>query len=63
MISLFVWLLPLELSGMGDPTTSYATAGIALRISGALKPHHHDNMETPSVGFHMNHRRKIKSRH
>jgi hypothetical protein len=25
---------------MGDPTISYATAGIALRVSGALKPHH-----------------------
>jgi hypothetical protein len=35
---------------MGDPTSSYATAGIALRVSGALKPHHHDKVETPSVG-------------
>jgi hypothetical protein len=35
---------------MGDPTSSYATAGIALRLSGALKPHHHDKVETPSVG-------------
>jgi hypothetical protein len=34
---------------MGVPTSSYATAGIALRVSGALKPHHHDKMETPSV--------------
>jgi hypothetical protein len=49
-ISLFVWLLPLDLSGMGAPTSSYATAGIALRVSGALKHHHHDKMETPSVG-------------
>jgi hypothetical protein len=31
-------------------TSSYATAGIALRTSGALKPHHHDKVETPSVG-------------
>jgi hypothetical protein len=38
------------MSGMGDPTSSYATAGIALRVSGALKPHHHDKVETPSVG-------------
>jgi hypothetical protein len=29
-VSLFVWLLPLDLSGMGDSTSSYATAGIAL---------------------------------
>jgi hypothetical protein len=35
---------------MGDPTSSHATAGIALRVSGALKPHHHDKVETPSVG-------------
>jgi hypothetical protein len=49
-ISLIVWLLPLDLSGMGEPTSSYATAGIALRVSGALKPHHHDKVETLSVG-------------
>jgi hypothetical protein len=40
MVSLFVWLLPLDLSGMGDPTSSYATADIVLRVSGALKPSH-----------------------
>jgi hypothetical protein len=42
---------------MGDLTSSYATAGIALRVSGALKPHHHDKVETPSVGQTMKHRR------
>jgi hypothetical protein len=35
---------------MGDPTSSYATAGIVLRVSGALKPHHHDKVDTPLVG-------------
>jgi hypothetical protein len=35
---------------MGDATSSYATAGIPLRASEALKPHHHDEVETPSVG-------------
>jgi hypothetical protein len=45
----FVWLLPLDLSGMGAATSSYATAGIALRVSEALKPHHHSKVETPSV--------------
>jgi hypothetical protein len=50
-VSLFVWLLPLDLSGMGDPTSSYAIAGIALRVSGALKSHHHDKVETSSVGL------------
>jgi hypothetical protein len=34
-----------------DPTSRYATAGIALRVSGALKPHPHDKVETPSVGM------------
>jgi hypothetical protein len=35
---------------MGDFTSSYATGGIALGVSGALKPHHHDKEETPSMG-------------
>jgi hypothetical protein len=35
---------------MGAPTSSYATASIALRVSGALKPHHHNKVETSSVG-------------
>jgi hypothetical protein len=34
---------------MGDPTSSYATAGIALRVSGVLKRHHDDKVETPLV--------------
>jgi hypothetical protein len=38
------------MSGMGDPTSSYATAGIALRVLGELKPHHHNKVEIPSVG-------------
>jgi hypothetical protein len=37
---------------MGGPTSSYATAGIALRVSGALKAHHHDKVEIPSVGIY-----------
>jgi hypothetical protein len=40
---------------MGDPTSSYATASIALRVSGALKPHHLDKVETPSVGINCVH--------
>jgi hypothetical protein len=49
-ISLFVWLLPLDLTGIGGLTSSYATACKALRISGALKHHHHDKVEIPLVG-------------
>jgi hypothetical protein len=36
---------------MGGPTSNYDTAGIALRVSGALEPHHHDKVETPSMGY------------
>jgi hypothetical protein len=50
-VSLFVWLVPLDLTGKGGPTSSYATAGIALRVSGALKPHLHDKVEIPLVGL------------
>jgi hypothetical protein len=49
-VSLFDWLLPLDLSSLGGPTSSYATAGIALRVSGALKSHHHDKVGIASVG-------------
>jgi hypothetical protein len=48
--SLFVWLLPFDLSSMGDLTSSYATAGIAFMVSGTLKPYHHNKVETQSVG-------------
>jgi hypothetical protein len=54
-ISLFVWFLPLNLSGMFDSTSSYATAVIALRVTGALIPHHHNKVGTPSVGIDMTH--------
>ena len=50
-MSLFVWALPFDLSGMGGPTSSYATAGIALRVTESHKPptpHHHYKVETPS---------------
>jgi hypothetical protein len=49
-LSLFVWFLPLDLSSMGDPASIYATTGISLRVSRALKPHHNDKVETPLVG-------------
>jgi hypothetical protein len=32
---------------MGGLTSTYATAGIALRVVGALKPPHHDKVERP----------------
>jgi hypothetical protein len=32
MLSLSVYIITFDLFGMGDPTSSYATASIALRI-------------------------------
>jgi hypothetical protein len=46
-VSLFVWLLPFDLSGLGGPTSSYATAGIALRVTEACELPHHVKVETP----------------
>jgi hypothetical protein len=37
-LSLFVWVITSDLSAMGGPTRSYATAGIALRIIWPPKP-------------------------
>jgi hypothetical protein len=31
-VSLLGWIIPFDLSGMGGPTSSYATTGIALRV-------------------------------
>ena len=47
-MSLFVWLLPFDLSGLGVPASSYATASIALGVTEALKFPHHVKVETPS---------------
>jgi hypothetical protein len=41
---------PLDLSGMGDPTGSNATADLAPRVTGTHKPLHHDKVEIPSGG-------------
>jgi len=35
-----VWLLPFDLSGNGDLTSSYTTTSIALRVIGACKLSH-----------------------
>jgi hypothetical protein len=49
-ISLLVRIIPFDLSGLGDPTSSYATAGIALRVILPRKPHHYVKVETLSGG-------------
>jgi hypothetical protein len=35
---------PLDLSGLGHPAGSNATAGLALRVTGTHKPFHHDKV-------------------
>ena len=47
-MSLFAWFLPFDLSGLGVPAGSYATAGIALGVTEALKLPHHVKVQTPS---------------
>jgi hypothetical protein len=41
---------PLDLSGLGDPTGSNATAGLALRVTGTHKPLYHGKVEIPIKG-------------
>jgi hypothetical protein len=48
LVSHFVWRQHFELSSKGGPTSSYATAGIALRVTGVLKTAHHDKVEPPT---------------
>jgi hypothetical protein len=44
---------PLDLSSLGDPTGSNATAGLALRVTGTHKPLYHGKVEIPIKG-HLN---------
>lgn len=39
----------LNLSGLGDPTGSHVTTGLALRITGTYKSLHHGRVEIPSL--------------
>ena len=48
LVSLFVWHLPFDLSSKGGSASSYATAGITLRVTGVLRPPHHDKVEPPT---------------
>ena len=47
LVSVFVWCLHFDLSSKGGPASSYATAGTSLRVTGVLKPPHHDKVEPP----------------
>ena len=48
LVSLFVWRLPFDLSSKGGPASSYATAGVALRVTDVPKPPYLDKVETPT---------------
>ena len=50
-VSLSVWVITFDLSCLGDPASSYATTGLALRIIWPHKPHHYVKVETPSGGI------------
>jgi len=50
-VFLFVWAITFDLSGLGDTSSSYATAGLALRIIWSHKPHHYVKVVTPSGGI------------
>jgi hypothetical protein len=47
----FVRRLSFDLSSKGGPASSYATDGIALRVTGVLKPPHHDKVEHQRGSF------------
>ena len=49
-LSLFVWVITFDLFGLGDPASSYATAGLALRIIWPQRPHHYVKIGTLSRG-------------
>jgi hypothetical protein len=49
-VPLFVWVISFDLSGMGAPASSYATAGLALGIILPHKPPHYVKVGTPSGG-------------
>jgi hypothetical protein len=42
---------PFDLSGLGDPTGSNATAGLALRVTGTHKPIYYGKVEIPTKGI------------
>jgi hypothetical protein len=51
-VSLLVWALPFDLTGVGGSAGSSTTAGIALRVTESHKPHHHDEVEA-ALGGHI----------
>jgi hypothetical protein len=50
-VSFLVWVITCDLSGKGDPTSSYTTASITLRIIWPLKPSPYFKVETHLGGW------------
>jgi hypothetical protein len=51
----------LDLSGLGDPTGSNATVGLALRVTGTHKPLYHGKVEIPIKGCASNEVKNVKT--
>jgi hypothetical protein len=51
---------PLDLSSLGDPTGSNATASLALTVTGTHKPLYHGKVEIPIKGLIL-YQHKIKT--
>jgi len=51
-VSLFVWVISFNMSGMGGLTSCYITASIGLWIIWSHKPQNYVKVEIPSVGSH-----------
>ena len=52
-VYVFVWVITFDLFGMGGPTSSYATARIAIRVTWPRKPYHRVSVVTPLGGNHV----------
>jgi hypothetical protein len=50
-VSIFVCIITFDLSSMGDPTSSYATASMALRIIWSCKPDQYVKVGIPEGGL------------
>jgi hypothetical protein len=50
---------PFDVSGLGDPTGSNATAGLALRVTGTHKPLYYGKVKIPTKKS-LTYRRKIR---
>jgi len=50
-VSLFVWLLPFEMFGFGDPTVRYAATGSALPVTESRKLPQHVKVSNTAYSY------------